>query len=80
MKTNQQLSVHCGKANDSFEHLKMLCEQEAQKLKIDIPVGETVQVPFWTASIPSEVIGVGFFRKDEQGNIVYKLDFSETTL
>lgn len=32
MKYNQELTIHCGNADDNFEKLKSLCESEAEKL------------------------------------------------
>lgn len=36
-------------------------------------------VAFWTEDFP-ELICVGRFKKDNEGNIDYTLDFSESTL
>lgn len=80
---NEEFAIHCGKETDSFEKLEELCNAEAEKLleKIHVPDGEVVDVPCWTAGLGfPELIGVQKFSKDENGNIVYKLDFSESTL
>lgn len=84
MKTNKQeqrISIHCGKVTDDFDTLKMLCEKEAEKLKVTIQIADQsiLSIPFWTADIP-ELICVGKFYKDEQNSICYNLDFSESTL
>lgn len=47
---------------------------------INISTGEEVEVVFWTSDPCSELIGVAYFTKDEEGKVAYKLDYSETTL
>ena len=78
---SSKISVHCGKTTDGIKKLKALCEEEAAKLAttIDIPSQSTVSVPFWTSD-HSELICVGKFKKNEEGTVVYELDFSESTL
>ena len=80
-KKQQELSVKCGKVSDSFEDLKSICKEKSENLKnqIDIPHQSTVTVAFWTEDFP-ELICVGHFKKNEKEEIVYDLDFSETTL
>jgi len=76
-----EIFIHCRKARDSFEKLEILCKEEAEKLlnTIDVPNGATIKVSFWTADFP-ELIGVGKFQRDQDGKIMYDLDFSESTL
>lgn len=86
MKTSNhqsKLSIHCGKNTDSMEKLEKTCKEEAEKLAktLELAEGDAVSVPFWTPGpgFP-ELICVGVFRRDENGSIVYELDFSESTL
>ena len=73
--------IKCGKVRDGFEALTTLCEKEAQKLcsQLDIQANTTVEVSFWTKDFP-ELIGVGRFTSDENRNITFVLDYSESTL
>lgn len=73
--------IKCGKVRDGFDALTTLCEKEAQKLctQLDIRPNTTVEVSFWTKDFP-ELIGVGRFTANENGNITFVLDYSETTL
>ena len=75
------ISISCGKTTDSFEKLQKLCRDEAEKLSKTITISNQgkISVPFWTSDFP-ELIGVGKFRRNESGSIVYTLDFAETTL
>lgn len=34
ISNKQELTIHCGKAPNSFEELKALCEQHANELKL----------------------------------------------
>lgn len=80
---NEELAITCGKETDSFEKLEELCNAEAKKLLpiINVPDDAVVCVPCWTAGIGfAELIGIEKFSKDANGQIVYKLDFSESTL
>lgn len=80
MKYNQELTIHCGNADDNFEKLKSLCESEAEKLCLKVEIGaEPIEIPFWTEDFP-ELICVGKFSKGENGRVKYELDFSESTL
>lgn len=76
------ISIKLGKRTDSFEMLERLCKEEVEKLlaTIKVPDQGKVSVPFWTAYLPAELIGVAYFSKDKNDTIVYELDFSETTL
>lgn len=73
--------VKCGNVRDGFEALTSLCEKEAHKLcsQLEIDAGATVEVSFWTQDFP-ELIGIGKFTADENKNITFVLDFSQTTL
>lgn len=86
MKTSNpqnEIVVRCGKTTDSMETLEKICKEEAEKLAktIELAEGDAISVPFWAAEpgFP-ELICVGAFSKDENGNVVYELDFSESTL
>ena len=78
---NSDMTINCGKESDTMETLAELCRVEAAKVAatIDVPDGKIVAVPFWTSDFP-ELICVGKFRKEESGNVVFELDFSESTL
>lgn len=84
-KESQQndLAVKCGSNTDSMERLADICEEEADKLAetLKISEGEVVSVPFWTSGpgFP-ELICTGIFKRDDNGKIVYDLDFSESVL
>lgn len=82
-KQQNEIVVKCGKTTDNMEKLTKLCEQEAEKLlaTIEVPEKETVSVPFWTSGpgFP-ELICTGIFKRDDNGKIVYDLDFSESVL
>ena len=77
----QELAIHCGKTTDSFEKLKSICEKQADKLKTKITFStqSEIVIPFWTKDFP-ELICTGIFSKNSLGEVVYKLDFSESTL
>lgn len=79
--SNQQLSVACGNTTDSFEMLEQLCKKKAEQLSRKLVFGSvsTIKVPFWTENFP-ELICVGTFTKQENGEITYNLDFSQSTL
>jgi len=79
--SHTEISIECGKTTDNFEKLEMLCKEEAKKLSetIDFSNLEVVSVPFWTSDFP-ELICVGSFSRNENGLIVYELDFSQSTL
>jgi len=78
-----EITVRCGKTTDSMEKLERICKEEAEKLAktIELTEGDAISVPFWAAEpgFP-ELICVGVFSKDENGNVVYELDFSGSTL
>lgn len=86
METSNQyseLAVHCGSNTDSMERLADICKEEADKLAetLKLAEGEEVSVPFWTSGpgFP-ELICTGIFKRNDNGKIVYDLDFSESTL
>ncbi len=84
MKTyNQQeeLRMTCGKATDSYDKLVSICKEKSEELKRELDIAEqsVVTVSFWTGGMP-ELICVGEFSKNEDGEVVYHLDFSESTL
>ena len=77
----EKINVICGKNTDSFESLKAMCVEKSKELKsqIEIPIESSVEIAFWTDGIP-ELICNGDFRRNENGEVVYELDFSQTTL
>jgi len=79
--SQQELAIHCGKTTDDIEKLKSNCERQANELKTKITFStqSEIIVPFWTKDFP-ELICTGIFRKNNLGEIVYELDFSESTL
>ena len=78
MNTNK---ITIGKTTDSFEHLKTLSQREAERIAktLDINKGEKLSFGFWTSDFP-ELICEAIFRKNEEGNIEFELDFEQTTL
>lgn len=54
-------------------------KSEELKTKVEISNQSATTVTFWTEDFP-ELICVARFKKDDKGNIVYELDFSESTL
>ena len=77
----EELSIKCGKVTDSFEGLKSICLEKSEELKTKVELSNqsATTVTFWTEDFP-ELICVARFKKDDKGNIVYELDFSESTL
>ena len=78
---NPGKSVKCGKTTDSIETLTKLCNEEAAKLAatLEVPAQSVEEVAFWTEDNP-ELICIGKFSKDASGALVYRLDFSSSTL
>lgn len=78
---HKNISIKCGKTTTSFEELKIVCKEEAEKLSktIEVSENEIISVPFWTSDFP-ELICVGKFNRNENGLIDFELDFSESTL
>jgi hypothetical protein len=74
-------SIHCGNADDGFDTLKRLCEAKANELcsTLELSSDETKEIPFWTSDFP-ELICVGKFSKSDAGNVIYELDYTESTL
>ena len=81
MKEKTKINVRCGENTDSFESLKAMCAEKSEELKsqIEIPVESSVEVAFWTSVVP-ELICIGDFRRNENGEVFYELDFSQATL
>ena len=81
-KRNSDFDVHCGKSSNSMEDLEALCSAEAELLLTKICVGddEILSVPFWTDEMITELICVGRFSKNDKGEVIYELDYSESTL
>lgn len=76
-----KLSIHLGKNSDSFEYLQSLSEKEAKNmcLTLDLAKGEKKEVVFWTDGIP-ELIAIVTFEKQTNGDVVYNIDYSKSTL
>ena len=81
ISNKQELTIHCGKTTNSFEELKALCEQHANELKLQLNISahEKTIVTFWTEDFP-ELICIGTLEKDDSGETIFILDFSESTL
>lgn len=79
----EYLPIHIGigSVDDSFESLKTMCNDKSIELmkSLDLNVGETMKVVFWTEDIP-ELIGISQFTKDKNGMVSFNLDFSERTV
>ena len=75
------MDVKIGKTTDSFEKLEMLCKCESDRLVIEFSNQgiEDIEVVFWTDDIP-ELICVAKFSKNENKELIYELDFSQSTL
>jgi hypothetical protein len=78
----EELVIKCGKNTDSLEKLETMCKAEAEKLLPSIEVkDEEVSVACMTNGPGfAELIGVVYFTKDANGNVVYEFDDSESTL
>lgn len=76
-----ELSISLGSVNDSFDSLKVLCNDKANELKdnIELENGEKLKVVFWTKD-KQELIGVADFYKNENGFCVYSIDYSLRTI
>lgn len=74
--------IKCGKNSDSLKKLEAMCKAEAEKLLPSIEVkDEKVSVACWTNGPGfAELIGVVYFEKDANGNVIYEFDDSESTL
>lgn len=70
------ISIKFGKRTDSLDTLERLFEEEAEKLKttIEVPDHGKVSAGFWTAYLPSELIGVAYYSKNENGEVVCELE------
>mgnify|MGYP006382986537 CR=1 FL=1 len=77
----EELSIKCGKVTDSLEVLKSICMEKSEELTTQVEVSNqsATTVAFWTEDFP-ELICVARFNKNDEGKIVYELDFSESTL
>lgn len=78
---NHELSIYLGSVNDSFDSLKAMCNDKAYELKnrLEKEKWNNKRVVFWTEDIP-ELIGIAEFFKNENGIILYSIDFSLTTI
>lgn len=78
----RDFAIKCGMNYDSLEKLEALCKAEAEKLLLSIEIkDENISVPCWTEGPGfAELIGVIYFKRDANGNVVYEFDDSESTL
>lgn len=76
-----RISIHLGKHCNSFEYLQSLTEKEAKSLcsTLNLSTGEKKNISFWTDGIP-ELIAVASFEKKPDGEVVYEIDYSQSTL
>lgn len=77
----QDLQIKFGKHSDSFEYLKSLTEEKAKEISssLHIESGNKKIVTFWTEDIP-ELIAVVNYEKKQNGDVIYVIDYSQTTL
>ena len=73
--------ITLGKHSDSFEYLLSETDKKAQSMcsTLNISAGEKKEYAFWTDGIP-ELIAIVKFEKKSDGKIVYKVDYSQSTL
>lgn len=73
--------LNFGSVYDSLDKLKNICENNAMIIcnSIEIKENDTIEIPFWTSDIP-ELICIGKFYKNKDGEIKYELDYTESTL
>lgn len=72
---------HIGSVEDSFESLQTMCNDASCELldSIKVSEGQTVEVIFITEDFP-ELIGISTFTRNENGLLVFKLSFDQSTL
>lgn len=79
----EPITISLGKVSDDYEALQRMCNDKSIELlkTMELKIGETKDVSFWTegGGFP-ELIAVSHFYKDENGNVMFSLDDSETTL
>lgn len=77
----ENLAIHCGKTTDSYKKLESICEAKANEIKgkLDFSTQSEIEISFWTENFP-ELICVGTFSKNNLGEVVFELDYSQTTL
>lgn len=80
--SQKEMSIKIGSWRDSFESLQGMCNDKANELikSIELKDGEEMEVIFWTADLPAELIGISIISKNEAGLLTYSLVFSESTL
>ena len=80
MSKNKDIDINVGRKSDSFESLKDMCIKKSEELKcqIEIPIGSSVKVTFWTNDIP-ELICVGCLSNNN-GEVNCELNFEQSTL
>ena len=77
----QDLQIKFGKHSDSFEYLKSLTEEKAKEISNSLIIenGNKKSVTFWTEDIP-ELIAVVNYEKNQNGDVIYVIDYLQTTL
>lgn len=79
----QPIQVKVGKNTDNEETLEVLCREKAEEFRKAFAAnpGEfNEEVVFWTSSPKTEFIGAAYFKRNDNGEISYDLDFSESTV
>lgn len=79
----QPIQVKVGKNTDNEETLELLCREKAEefiKAFLANPDEFSPEVEFWTSSPKTELIGVANFKRNDNGEISYDLDFSQSTV
>ncbi len=78
-QTPHYLSFSLGNLTNSVESLKQLCNDKSIELlkRIKLNDDNKIDVVFWCEH---ELLGVSHFTKDENGNLMFTLDFTDSTL
>ena len=76
-----QMDISVGSVEDSFEDLKVKCNDISNELikSVDLGDGEELTVVFWTEDIP-ELIGISTITKNGSGENIYSMDYSNSTI
>ena len=80
--SQRKITIRIGCAMCDYEFLESLCKDKSIELMktIELDNGEEIEVEFWTASLPAELIGISTIRKSKDGVMSFFFDGSETTL
>lgn len=76
-----QMDINVGSVEDSFEDLKVKCNDISNELikSVNLGDGEELTVVFWTEDFP-ELIGISKITKNGSGENIYSMDYSNSTL